>query len=148
MVRNIKAALVALAGVGGLGLMTVPAFAGSLNWSGTVDDTATIAIRGRDIRVDSNFKGVRDERRNMDGVLPRRDLRVDLRNTRGRGDVQIIQQPNERNHFTAIVRIKDYQAGADRYRFRLVWRDRNEEGHWRDGDGPRGRDNDDRNDRF
>jgi len=142
MVRNIKAALVALAGVGGLGLMTLPAFAGTLNWSGTVDDTATIAIRGRELRVDSNMKGVRDERRHIDGFLPRRDQWVDLRDIRGRGDVQIIQQPNERNHFTAVVRITDHQAGADRYHFRLVWRGRGDEERWRDGD-----DRDDRDDR-
>jgi redox-regulated HSP33 family molecular chaperone len=52
-----------------------------------------------------------------DRALPRRDgaLRVQL--LEGRGRVQVIQQPSARNNYTAIVRVKDAQRGADTYRF-------------------------------
>ncbi len=145
MIRNIKTGLTVLAALGGLGLMTVPAFAGTLNWSGTVDDTATIRLRGRELHVEANRKGVWDERGEITGVLPHHDWHVELRDVRGRGTVQIVQQPDERNHFTAIVRINDYQAGADRYHFRLVWRDRDGDGWGPDRDDrPRDRDGDQR----
>jgi hypothetical protein len=42
-------------------------------------------------------------------------LRVSLLD--GRGRVQILQQPSARNNWTAIVRVKDAQYGADNYRF-------------------------------
>lgn len=88
-------------------------------WRGVVDDDMRVYIRAANIqsRVISGNATRRDPRVDRDRPLPRREgtLRVQL--VDGRGHVQVIQQPNARNNYTAIVRVKDAQRGADNYRF-------------------------------
>lgn len=95
---------------------------GSVEWSGTVDDTVQIRIRngnartrvlaGRDYNDDNaNFNG-RDARRNANVTVDKRD---------GRGRVYVVQQPNRQNNFTTIIQIVDSKGGADRYRFTAYW---------------------------
>ena len=97
------------------------AHAGTLRWTGQVDDTATIRLSSRDVRASGNFKGIRDVRSNVDGALPNRPVRVRLVKEGGRGDIDIIEQPSARNNYTAVVRVKDWQAGSSKYGFVLQW---------------------------
>ena len=39
----------------------------------------------------------------------------------GRGQIEIAEQPNDQNNFTAKVRIVDPQNGADTYSFTMAW---------------------------
>jgi hypothetical protein len=140
MIGNVKTVLAAL----GLCALAIPAQAGTLSWSGEVDDTATIAISGRDIRTTSNAGGIRNERRSLRGGIPRDDVRVRLDRHDGRGQIRVIQQPSYRNNYTTLVRIEDKSSGRDRYSFTLEWDERYDSGRNRDRDGyyDRGRDRD------
>src|SRR5688572_744685 len=103
-------------------------------WRGTVDDDARIYIRAGRIESDAvSGREVRREHVNHDHALPRREgtLRVQLID--GRGRVHVIQQPNARNNYTAIVRVKDSQHGADSYRFTAFFDPADD---WRNGRGP------------
>lgn len=46
---------------------------------------------------------------------------VDLRKTKGREGVQVIEKPTEANGFTACIQIADIASGADKYEFVLSW---------------------------
>lgn len=89
------------------------------SWRGVVDDDMRIYIRAGNIRshVASGSSARHDPRVDRDRPLPRRAgiLRVEL--VDGRGRAHVIQQPSARNNYTAIVRVKDAERGADRYRF-------------------------------
>jgi hypothetical protein len=103
-------------------------------WRGTVDDDARIYIRAGRIESDAvSGREVRREQVSHAHALPRREgtLRVHLID--GRGRVHVIQQPNARNNYTAIVRVKDSQYGADSYRFAAYFDPADD---WRNGRGP------------
>ena len=95
-----------------------------LEWEGSIDDRANLVIRGGGrVRVQTvsgqrNGNGISDwSGRDDDGR--RRRARVEKRD--GRGKVRVIQQPNQNNNFTTIVRIEDLKGGSDRYRVRVTW---------------------------
>jgi len=94
---------------------------GSLRWSGDVDDTATIYLSGRDVRVSANQNGVRNEDHDVRGELPRANARIQLRGDRGDGDVRLVQQPSRENGYTAAVRVHDPEPGRHHYSFVLQW---------------------------
>lgn len=116
-----------------------------LMWSGTVDREAIITMRGAfvDTRGDG-FETYRDARVRVTEALPRVNGVVRVR-VDGRGDVDVIEQPSALNGYTARVRVRDRQSGADRYRLVFTWegqptfdrRDRRDDERWDDrrGDG-------------
>lgn len=87
-------------------------------WRGVVDDDTRIYIRAGNIQSDvvSGSRTRRQPRVDRDRVLPRRDGIVRVELLQGRGRAHVIQQPSARNNYTAIVRVKDAQSGADGYR--------------------------------
>lgn len=87
-------------------------------FNGAVDNDTRIYIRGRDVQT-RTVSGAeqRRVRINEDNPLPRREGIVRVQLMQGRGSVNVIQQPNASNNYTAIVRVKDSQGGAARYRF-------------------------------
>ena len=90
-------------------------------WSGIVDDDVELRIQGRNIRViDRNGAPTRSVRSTVAQPLGRNDA-VRIVAARGRGSVGVVQQPAPWNGYTAIVRIRDRQGGADRYDVRLDW---------------------------
>lgn len=88
-------------------------------WRGVVDDDMRVYVRAANVesRVISGDRNRREPRVDRNRPLPRRDgtLRVEL--LEGRGRLQVLQQPSARNNWTAIIRLKDVQRGADSYRF-------------------------------
>ncbi len=93
-----------------------------LRWSGQVDDTAIITLRGRDVRTRTEQgRGVTNVSEQVNGQLPDRRVNVALREVSGRGQVQVIEQPSPRNNYTARVRVRDSQGGSARYSFVLDW---------------------------
>ena len=124
MNANITTVLAAM----GLCALAIPAHAGTLNWSGDVDDTATVAISGRNVHTTANAGGIRNEHTNFRGALPRDDVQVRLDRNDGRGNVRIIQQPSARNNYTTLIRVVDKEKGRSRYSFTLNWDDRNDNG--------------------
>jgi hypothetical protein len=97
---------------------------GSLNWSGQVDQEAIIEIRGRQV-VERSVRGrpVNRQDVNMTGPLPRVDTDVNIADARGRGRIELVQQPNASNGYVAAVRIRDDENGAGDYSFTLNWGD-------------------------
>ena len=108
-----------------VGAFTSPASAQGRNnvrWSGDVDDTTIISVRGSDVRTDTVFgKSAANINAQVFGFLPRGPIQVYLRERHGRGQVRVIQQPNPDNDFTAKVRIHDPRPGAAHYEFDLAW---------------------------
>jgi hypothetical protein len=107
-------------------------------WSGHVDREVQITMRGRDVwtsgaeRDDQRYNRVR-----VASPLPQSDGYVRVESIDGRGDFAVVQQPNARNNFTTVVRVRDRGAGADNYRLAAYWDSRyaNDGGYGRRGDG-------------
>jgi hypothetical protein len=97
--------------------------AGSLSWSGRVDDVVEIQISGR--RVDAITRsGVRvsDVSSNIrGGGLPNRNVNLRIDQRSGRGSIAVVQQPSSWNGYTAIIRIHDSRSGASYYDFTAYW---------------------------
>src|SRR5437867_231930 len=91
-------------------------------WTGRVDREVQIAMRGRDVWTRSGDRNEQSyNRARVESALPRSDGYVRVQQVDGRGDVAVIQQPNSRNDYTTIVRVRDRSGGADRYRISASW---------------------------
>jgi hypothetical protein len=111
------------------------------SWNGRVDREVLIYMRGRDVstRFVNGERGT--DRVRAEGVLPRAEGVVTVNVRDGRGDVDVVQQPNARNDYTTIVRIRDQRSSDDRYRVVATWRGTSYgDGRWDDRDD-RGRGN-------
>lgn len=95
---------------------------GNLTWQGRVDDVVELEIRGNRVfeRVISG-QPVSAVRTNFSSSLPRRDVIVNAQLRRGRGRVEVIEQPTSRNDYRAIIRVRDTQGGADDYEIEISW---------------------------
>lgn len=96
---------------------------GRLVWSGDVDDTTLVTLRGD--RVRTRTTGGRDAENvqaDVRGRLPDGPVELTVRQREGRGRVRIVQQPSPDNHYTAVVRIYDPQPDQAHYSFEMVWR--------------------------
>jgi hypothetical protein len=120
--RRFWLAAALLAAVTGL---SVPACAQARNdvrWSGDVDDTTIITIRGNDVRTDTVFgKQASNVNTQIFGDLPRGPIQTFLEYRHGRGQIRIVQEPTPDNGFTTKVRIHDPQPGRSHYDFALGW---------------------------
>jgi len=101
----------------------VPAGKGQCDIRLQVDDQVDVAVH-RDvvnIRVLSG-QNPRDDGSECNAPLPDRDFQgfrfevIDKRN-----EIRLIEEPSRRNDFTALVHIRDSDAGYGRYHFRLSW---------------------------
>lgn len=96
---------------------------GRLTWRGDVDDVLDIRIQGRRVEyITRSGNRLRNERVDLrGGGLPNRPVDMQLEVNRGRGSVIVVQQPNARNGYTAIVRVVDKRSGYGDYDFDLRW---------------------------
>jgi redox-regulated HSP33 family molecular chaperone len=90
-------------------------------WTGRVDGETRVFMRGNDIWTQDV-----DGRRNRSQArayrsLPTTNGLVRVQRVDGRGEISVIQQPNSRNNYTAVIRIRDASRRADRYRFAAYW---------------------------
>jgi hypothetical protein len=99
-----------------------PAHPGSLSWRGRVDDVIELEIRGDQLyeRVVSG-QPVYDVSSRFNASLPRRRMTVNVEKLRGRGEVDVVEQPSSRNNFTTVVRIRDTRGGTDDYEIEVYW---------------------------
>lgn len=99
-----------------------PAHPGSLSWRGRVDDVIEIEIRDDQIYERTiSGQSVADVSSHFNTNMPRRRVNVFVEKVRGRGNVDIVEQPSSRNNFTTIVRIRDTRGGADDYEIEVYW---------------------------
>jgi hypothetical protein len=91
-------------------------------WSGRVDQEAVISCRAKSCIAETvNGMPVADEHFKFSRPLPNRDVEVTLEQAEGRGEIRLVEQPSERNQYTARVSIRDPQSGAGEYSFSLAW---------------------------
>jgi hypothetical protein len=110
-------------------------------WAGRVDGETRVFMRGNDVWTqDVSGRGTRRAQVRTYRGLPSRSGQVRLQVADGRGDIRVIQQPNSRNNYTAVIRIRDDAGRADRYRFAAYWLPVRGGGGWGDWGG---RDDDD-----
>jgi hypothetical protein len=91
-------------------------------WKGRVDGAVVVSCHKQSC-VSSVEQGtaVADEHFKFSRPLPDRDTDVRLEDPEGRGEVRLIEQPRQRNNYTARVSIHDPQGGAGEYSFTLAW---------------------------
>jgi hypothetical protein len=91
-------------------------------WQGRVEHDADILVAGGSFtvtRADSNLKAPRGE--SSLTRLPTRDGQIAVSVEEGRGKVEVVQQPQSANGFTAVIRISDPENGAGMYRLKATW---------------------------
>ncbi len=95
---------------------------GTLTWRGRVDDVTLLEIRDRSVR-DRVVSGQPAQRvnYNFSSALPRSEVRVSVDKRKGRGEVRVVEQPNRRNGYTAIIEIRDSSGGAADYEIEVRW---------------------------
>jgi len=95
----------------------------ALHWSGNVDGALEIRIQNGRVNY-----------RNMSGSNPT-NIRSNVGNARslengnlmvqlnqGRGNVEVVQQPQQSNGYTTVIRVRDPQSGSGYYDFSIVRR--------------------------
>lgn len=93
-----------------------------LEWQGQVDREIRIQIDNRRASVMEVGSNERTRRRvNMYGSIPNRPGTLYVQVLQGRGRVDVIQQPSARNGYTAVIRLRDPDGGAARYRIAAYW---------------------------
>lgn len=91
-------------------------------WSGRVKQEVIVSCRAKTCVSDPrNGLAVGDEHFKFSRPLPDRPVEVRLEDSQGRGEIRLIEQPSERNQYTARVLIRDREAGAGEYSFTLSW---------------------------
>ncbi len=95
---------------------------GQLTWSGRVDDEIHLEIRGnrvteRRISGQPTFNATY----RFSTSLPRTQVNVTVQKLRGRGDVEVIEQPSSQNRYTAVIRIRDRDRSSDDYEIEVSW---------------------------
>jgi hypothetical protein len=88
-----------------------------------VDHQAELRIRGDGIFV-RTLEGARsyDEGSSCSQPLPYNSIRdFRIRQIGGRNHVNLVQEPNRMNNYTALLSINDDQGGGDHYAFEVSW---------------------------
>jgi hypothetical protein len=95
---------------------------GFARWSGEVDNEVFVLLRGRQFFSTSvRGRSVYGQQTDISSPMPRRPVHVTLQDIEGRGQIEISEQPDQSNEFTAKVHIVDPEAGAGHYSFSLAW---------------------------
>jgi hypothetical protein len=95
---------------------------GRMRWRGRVDDEVHVSVRrsGAETRAVGGLP-VSNVNVNFTSPLPSRRVEVSVNKIKGRGSIQVIQQPSRNNDFMAVIQIRDEKGGSSDYEFELVW---------------------------
>ena len=97
---------------------------GRVRWKGTVDDEVQLIIRGNSVEVKTvSGMSYSNGSYNFTSSLPNRRVDVSIDKKKGRGKVEVIQQPSRSNDFTTVIQIRDKDGGAKDYDVEVYWRD-------------------------
>jgi hypothetical protein len=103
-------------------VMEHPGRRDKIAWTGRVDQEVAISCRARScVAQTGSGAPVADEHFKFSRPLPNYDVEVRLERVEGRGEIRLVEQPSERNQYTARVSIHDPQSGVGEYAFALVW---------------------------
>jgi hypothetical protein len=91
-------------------------------WRGVVDGADRIRLTGDQVSIEHiEAQQVRDDSYDLSNPLPRRAVTVTLRKIRGRGRIDIVEQPSPANRYSVAVLLEDKKGGTDTYEFELLW---------------------------
>ncbi|MEP7000331.1 MAG: hypothetical protein ABI969_07615 [bacterium] len=110
-------------------------------WTGRVDREVRLEARGSRVfnSVESSLRS--RARFAVSSAIPAREGTIRVETNAGRGNVEVVQQPNAQNGYSAVIRIVDDEGGADTYRVTAYWESADNGGYGR-GNRGRGRGND------
>lgn len=92
-------------------------------WRGMVDSRVRLELRGNSMTVTTmSGNSYGEGTSSFANTLPRRNVVVGVTKTKGRGTVQIVQQPSRDNDFTAVIDVIDNDGGAKDYQLEIFWR--------------------------
>ncbi len=95
---------------------------GRMRWRGRIDDRTQIYVQGSGATAKVVSGSVPSNAVfNFTSPLPSRPVTVQVNKVKGRGSIDVVQQPSRSNGFTAVVEIFDSKGGSDEYEFELVW---------------------------
>jgi hypothetical protein len=87
-----------------------------------VDGSDRIVLRGNQVSIEHiAAQQIRDAVFEISSPLPKSSVDVTLRIIKGRGRVEIVEQPSARNLYSVVVLIEDEKSGYDTYEFELTW---------------------------
>ena len=94
----------------------------AITWSGRVNGEALVSCQAK-VCSSTSSRGapVAAEHFKFTRPLPDRPVEVTLAQQEGRGEIRLVEQPSERNHYTVRVSIHDPQGGSSDYSFKLAW---------------------------
>jgi hypothetical protein len=94
----------------------------AIAWSGRVSGEALVSCQGKTCSsTSSGGAPVAAEHFKFTRPLPNQPVEVTLAEREGRGEIRLVEQPSERNHYTVRVSIHDPQGGSSDYSFKLAW---------------------------
>ena len=94
----------------------------AIAWSGRVDEEALVSCQAKTCSSSAaSGAPVAGEHFKFTRPLPGRPVEVTLAEREGRGEIRLVEQPSERNHYTVRVSIHDPQGGSSDYSFKLAW---------------------------
>jgi len=101
----------------------VPAGKGACDIRLQVDGEVEVSLRGDIVSLRTlSGREARDDGSECTSPLPDRDVKgFSFEVKDSRSQVKLVEKPEARNGFAALVRINDTEAGYGRYRFRLTW---------------------------
>ena len=95
---------------------------GRVTWKGHVDGEVVVACHQSICDANATAgRPVLRESFKFSKPLPASDVEVTLESSEGRGEIRLLDQPLEKNGYTARVLIRDPDRGAGDYRFTLTW---------------------------
>ena len=106
-----------------LSALTVSAETEYFRWRGDVDGIDDILIKGNQVKIEHvAAKPIQSQDHRFSAPLPFAEVELTLQVIHGRGSVRLMEQPSQRNQYTAVVRVDDQDhSGDDRYEFELSW---------------------------
>lgn len=94
----------------------------ALTWEGYVDGSATIYIQGKSIDVQGRSTGSVDRPRvRLHQPLPAFAQTIEVRVRKGKGRVEVVEQPARENDHSAVVQIDNRETGPDTYSLDFFW---------------------------
>lgn len=96
---------------------------GRVTWRGSVDIEVQLVIKGSDLET-RTISGTpyNNGSFNFTSALPTRNMTVEVNKKKGRGNVNVIQQPTRSNDYTTVIQIFDKDNGAKEYELDIYWR--------------------------
>jgi len=109
---------------GSVGIPVAEVTEGTCQMEALIDGSAHVLVRGETVSYEIlSGQAEKEASIGCSGALPERPLsEFDVRKSKGRGQIKVLEAPNSSNSFTGKIRIDDPSRGADRYVIVVRWK--------------------------